>query len=832
MSIASEVERIKSAKTAIKNAVNSKGGNLTDEQLDQYASAITALPSSSSMDFYKCAAVHGPEEVVCYEVSGCPDANYNGRYLPTGFETSGYEQTYIVYKHETNNVYYFYSDGYGEFGLGNDYEDGSFTYRGSVDSSWYDSDWMTVEGMSMTESTAIINTDVPKTWDGYKAVLSDGVYTFEETVTTGLKWSDIRPEIPHVYSADVKIKADWLDDGDKFSKGLIFHAPLTDRLDYAETGQMLENHGVQLTTLDGVKCARFDGSSYISIPKKFAARLSTGSSTPLTIIVNFRGDTNSSGNVLQTRSGSTVSEIYPIPGKSNWFFQLRSRTIGDYTATSFYEPNRWWTIVMTTHLDKKQSGVVIGKTLYATSSISSYDSFYNAMYIGTGDGKTSGAFAGYINEVRIYDRAFTYEEACEYVDRYGFTKPEAVFYAPLSESTTAAETGQALTVSGNVTYGTVDGVPCATFDGNSDITFPDAGMPTGTAGRTLSCWCKINSIETNSNPALFGYGARENGKFCGLFIESDLKVVFSGYNEQNHLYSPAGAVSVGKWYHVAAVKNGASEKLYINGVKVAEGTTGKNTELALGTIAYTTDTTVHKFNGSLAACRIYDGALSDSEIAELAGEFVPTGINYPVFYASLSEAKTTAETGQALTTSGNVTYSTVDGIPCAYFDGNATIYMPDNDENILRLPRGNTPGTISLWFKSTAAQYASIMNYCGENRTARGIWLNTNGNITLDDGGGNLSDTVGFCDDVNHFNGNWCHALITYNGTTLKLYIDGIEKSSVDYELNTGAIRFGIGAWAWGHITHYYTGYVAAVRLYDRVVTAGEIQQLAGEFDV
>lgn len=202
-----------------------------------------------------------------------------------------------------------------------------------------------------------------------------------------------------------------------------------------------------------------------------------------------------------------------------------------------------------------------------------------------------------------------------------------------------------------------------------------------------------------------------------------------------------------------------------------------------------------------------------------------------VFYAPLTKASSVAETGQALITSGNVTYDTVDGIPCAYFDGNATIYMPDDDKNILRLPTGNMPGTISLRFKSTAAQYASIMNYCGENRTSRGIWLNTNGNITLDDGSGNLSDTVGFCDDANHFNGIWCHAIITYNGTTLKLYVDGIEKSSVDYELNTGAMRFGIGAWAWGHITHYFTGYVAAVRVYDRVVTAREIQQLAGEFE-
>jgi hypothetical protein len=50
MSIASELERIKSAKAAIKDAVNAKGGTLTDELIDKYAEAITALPSGGGMD--------------------------------------------------------------------------------------------------------------------------------------------------------------------------------------------------------------------------------------------------------------------------------------------------------------------------------------------------------------------------------------------------------------------------------------------------------------------------------------------------------------------------------------------------------------------------------------------------------------------------------------------------------------------------------------------------------------------------------------------------------------------------------------------------------------
>jgi hypothetical protein len=49
MSIASELERIRTAKQAIKDAVNAKGGTLTDELIDKYAEAITEL-SSGGMD--------------------------------------------------------------------------------------------------------------------------------------------------------------------------------------------------------------------------------------------------------------------------------------------------------------------------------------------------------------------------------------------------------------------------------------------------------------------------------------------------------------------------------------------------------------------------------------------------------------------------------------------------------------------------------------------------------------------------------------------------------------------------------------------------------------
>ena len=56
MSINSEIQRIQTAKANLKSAINEKGGDLTDELIDDYAGAVLDLPSGS-MNFYKCASV-------------------------------------------------------------------------------------------------------------------------------------------------------------------------------------------------------------------------------------------------------------------------------------------------------------------------------------------------------------------------------------------------------------------------------------------------------------------------------------------------------------------------------------------------------------------------------------------------------------------------------------------------------------------------------------------------------------------------------------------------------------------------------------------------------
>ena len=77
MSISTELTRIKNAKSALKTAINAKGGTLTNEKLEAYAAAVGALSSETEFDYQINV---GSEFSVSYDGSS-PDIV---RITPTG----------------------------------------------------------------------------------------------------------------------------------------------------------------------------------------------------------------------------------------------------------------------------------------------------------------------------------------------------------------------------------------------------------------------------------------------------------------------------------------------------------------------------------------------------------------------------------------------------------------------------------------------------------------------------------------------------------------------------------------------------------------------------
>ena len=71
--------------------------------------------------------------------------------------------------------------------------------------------------------------------------------------------------------------------------------------------------------------------------------------------------------------------------------------------------------------------------------------------------------------------------------------------------------------------------------------------------------------------------------------------------------------------------------------------------------------------------------------------------------------------------------------------------------------------------------------------------------------------------------GQWQHVAATYDGTTARFYVDGVETASAPYVGNVGdATTWRIGAYG-SPVTGFLDGHVDNVRIYDRALSASEI---------
>jgi concanavalin A-like lectin/glucanase superfamily protein len=70
----------------------------------------------------------------------------------------------------------------------------------------------------------------------------------------------------------------------------------------------------------------------------------------------------------------------------------------------------------------------------------------------------------------------------------------------------------------------------------------------------------------------------------------------------------------------------------------------------------------------------------------------------------------------------------------------------------------------------------------------------------------------------------WSHLAMTYNGSSMRLYVNGAlvatRAQTGNATVSTGVLRIG-GNGVWGE---YFTGAIDEVRIYNRALSAAEIQ--------
>lgn len=242
-----------------------------------------------------------------------------------------------------------------------------------------------------------------KTWTGYKAVLTDGVYSFEETVTEGLTYgAAYTPKANGIFSADATIQVTKLWDGVIIpSDGLVFYAPLDNSSATAETGQSITEQGMQFTTWKGIPCGYFNGGNITFTPNGlpsgdsdrtvscWAYILSQGNRP---ILVVYGGDGDNSAYVMEVEGGRLSAGGHG-GGTNVW---------GD---TSIQREK--WLHLAIVHSNGYEYFYVDG--IADGTSEMHRDTQLNQASIGA-EYASSDRLYGYMAGVRIYDRALSADE--------------------------------------------------------------------------------------------------------------------------------------------------------------------------------------------------------------------------------------------------------------------------------------------------------------------------------------------------------------------------------------------------------------------------------------
>ena len=163
----------------------------------------------------------------------------------------------------------------------------------------------------------------------------------------------------------------------------------------------------------------------------------------------------------------------------------------------------------------------------------------------------------------------------------------------------------------------------AAIGGTASITAANSPQ-LNTPYTTIAFWAKPNSLPGSGEVYLLSHGGwQERWK---ISLPSHGKPVFTTHSNGaccSDMDSGNGNVLVpGTWTHVAMVHDGTQDKIYMNGVKVAEkNVTGAldNTAYPFG-IGYNPIDGGNNFDGDMDEVRIYNTALTDAQIAALYDE--------------------------------------------------------------------------------------------------------------------------------------------------------------------------------------------------------------------
>ena len=356
------------------------------------------------------------------------------------------------------------------------------------------------------------------------------------------------------------------------------------------------------------------------------------------------------------------------------------------------------------------------------------------------------------------------------------------------------------------------------LDGNDDRMTTTVNAPVGEY--TLECWVKFTggSYSRGSYNTIVEFG--NDSPWFGVDNNGAL-------NMYPHI--SGGSMPVGQWTHVAYTWDGTNSTLYIDGSGVATNTVAPTTSgTGMGFGAFSGDT---PWLGLIDEVAIYNRALSSSEIQSIAA---------------------CADNSCAPPAAGIVSWWRAEGA------GNDTI---TNNTAYLQGAASYSASKVGMGFALYAGDYVIVSNTAALMPATISVeaWVNpfslrpSGSDIVISHGsstGNNETFSLGFFYGKPTFityhstigahvlqaegtvsPNNWYHLAATFDGTTKRLYLNGVEvaSASMAYPLGYDAsVPWTIGDDIDGGFTAgtYLTGLIDEVAIYNTALTAAEIDEI------
>ena len=368
------------------------------------------------------------------------------------------------------------------------------------------------------------------------------------------------------------------------------------------------------------------------------------------------------------------------------------------------------------------------------------------------------------------------------------------------------------TVAGGASYSTATNGGSGYFPGSSYVTAPSStNFAFGTGDFTMECWVRFSS--TSGFIPLMQTDAVGSSTSDKVWLGLNSNVLTLGQHSTPNAATTAWTPSTNIWYHVAAVRQSGTVKLFINGVQqsVTNSTIFTSTSFGQNGFAVGAISTPVYLTGYMSSVRVVKGTAvytasftpSTTPLTAISGTSLLLNFtNAGMYDAATKNNMTSVGSAQVSTTQAKWSPTSL-----RIAGGTDVLTMPSSSNfNV-----GSSDFTLEAWIYVSAYVSSSAIFGNGSGFSPFLIFIGASSEITF------YSSTNGSTWAIsdlrfatNPATGTWHHVAVTRSGTTFRTFFNGTLANSATL---SGALYNNPSDVTIGRYTNSFNGYIQDLRL-------------------